>query len=120
MLGFIWRPEQCTATVEMHGDAEIDYAVIHHAGADVDRCSFVIRTNRSRTLGLPMERSSGCWRHSFYAKSGSSSASRCLYGRNSIKSAAELALEKWQQEERPTIVTYQYRPPATTRLTLNR
>ncbi len=36
---------------------------------------------------------------------------------NSIKSAAELALEKWQQEEeRPTIVTYQYRPPATTPL----
>jgi len=33
---------------------------------------------------------------------------------NSIKGASERALTKWQQEERPVIVTYTYRPPATT------
>jgi CO/xanthine dehydrogenase Mo-binding subunit len=35
---------------------------------------------------------------------------------NSIRGAAELALKKWQAEERPAIGTYQYRPPATTPL----
>ena len=33
---------------------------------------------------------------------------------NSIRGAAELALEKWKNEERPAIATYQYIPPKTT------
>ena len=33
---------------------------------------------------------------------------------NSIRGAAEAALEKWKHEERPAIATYQYRPPKTT------
>jgi CO/xanthine dehydrogenase Mo-binding subunit len=32
---------------------------------------------------------------------------------NSIRGAAEAALEKWSQEERPAIAAYQYRPPKT-------
>jgi len=35
-------------------------------------------------------------------------------GLNSIKGAAVMALDKWHQEERPAIATYQYRPPKTT------
>jgi CO/xanthine dehydrogenase Mo-binding subunit len=33
---------------------------------------------------------------------------------NAIKGAAELALKKWQDEERPAVATYEYRPPKTT------
>ena len=47
--------------------------------------------------------------------SGSASASRMTFmAGNAIKGAAELALQKWQDEERPAIATYQYRPPKTT------
>jgi CO/xanthine dehydrogenase Mo-binding subunit len=33
---------------------------------------------------------------------------------NSIRGAAELALKKWRDEERPAIATYRYEPPKTT------
>ena len=33
---------------------------------------------------------------------------------NAIKGAAETALEKWRNEERPARATFQYRPPKTT------
>ncbi|GAB4482542.1 MAG: molybdopterin-dependent oxidoreductase [Anaerolineales bacterium] len=47
--------------------------------------------------------------------SGSASASRMTFmAGNAIKGACEAALEKWRAEERPVIVKYKYRPPATT------
>jgi CO/xanthine dehydrogenase Mo-binding subunit len=49
--------------------------------------------------------------------SGSVSASRLTFmAGNSIRGACELAMEKWRNEERPAIATYQYRPPPTTPL----
>ena len=49
--------------------------------------------------------------------SGSASASRMTFmAGNSIRGAADLALEKWKNEERPVKATYQYRPPKTTPL----
>jgi CO/xanthine dehydrogenase Mo-binding subunit len=47
--------------------------------------------------------------------SGSASASRMTFmAGNAILGAAEIALKKWRDEERPAIGTYQYRPPKTT------
>jgi CO/xanthine dehydrogenase Mo-binding subunit len=47
--------------------------------------------------------------------SGSASASRLTFmAGNSILGAAEVALKKWRNEERPAIGAYQYRPPKTT------
>jgi CO/xanthine dehydrogenase Mo-binding subunit len=47
--------------------------------------------------------------------SGSSSASRMTFmAGNSIRGAAAAALEAWQNEERPAIATFTYRPPRTT------
>ncbi len=67
-------------------------------------------------LGIPLEKvhliasDTG-----FTPPSGSTSASRMTFmGLNSIKGAAVMALDKWHQEERPAIATYQYRPPKTT------
>ena len=47
--------------------------------------------------------------------SGSASASRMTFmAGNAIRGAAEQALQKWAQEERPAIAEYRYQPPATT------
>jgi CO/xanthine dehydrogenase Mo-binding subunit len=47
--------------------------------------------------------------------SGSSSASRMTFmAGNAIKGAAEAALQKWEDEERPAISEYKYEPPRTT------
>jgi CO/xanthine dehydrogenase Mo-binding subunit len=49
--------------------------------------------------------------------SGSASASRLTFmSGNSIRGAAQQALEKWVSEERPAVGTYRYRPPETTML----
>jgi CO/xanthine dehydrogenase Mo-binding subunit len=49
--------------------------------------------------------------------SGSASASRLTYmSGNAIRGAVVLALQKWQDEERPAIASFTYRPPATTAL----
>src|SRR5512142_2250197 len=47
--------------------------------------------------------------------SGSVSASRMTFmAGNAIRGAAQLALQAWQNEERPAVGTFQYRPPKTT------
>ncbi len=119
-VGFSFgAPEQCTATVELHGKDEIEYAVVHHAGADVGQGAHSYFAQiAAETLRLPLEKI-----HLVVAdtavtqNSGSSSASRMSFmAGNSIKGASELALEGWEKGERPVFVTYQYRPPATTPL----
>jgi CO/xanthine dehydrogenase Mo-binding subunit len=46
--------------------------------------------------------------------SGSASASRMTFmAGNAIRGAAELALEKWRNEDRPAIAEYKYVPPKT-------
>jgi CO/xanthine dehydrogenase Mo-binding subunit len=117
-VGFSFgAPEQCMATVELRGNAEIEKAILYHAGAEVGQGAHTAFVQfAAETLGLPMEKvelvasdtaTSG--------NSGSVSASRMTFmAGNAIKGACELALEKWQNEERPATATYQYRPPRTT------
>jgi CO/xanthine dehydrogenase Mo-binding subunit len=117
-VGFSFgAPEQCMATVELRGAAEIEKAILYHAGAEVGQGSHTAFAQfAAETLGLPLEKvelvasdtaTSG--------NSGSVSASRMTFmAGNAIKGACELALEKWQHEERPATATYQYRPPRTT------
>lgn len=117
-IGFSFGfPERCHATIELHGKAEIEKAVLYHAGADVGQGAHTVFIQMAaEALGIPMSRvelvasdtaNSG--------DSGSTSASRLTFmAGNSIRGAAELALKKWEEEERPAIATYNYRPPATT------
>lgn len=119
-VGFSFgAPEQCMATVELHGNGSIEKAILYHAGAEVGQGSHTAFVQfAAETLGLPMEKvqlvasdtaTSG--------NSGSVSASRMTFmAGNAIKGACEQALEKWKNEERPAIATYQYRPPRTTPL----
>ena len=117
-IGFSFgAPEQCTATIELRGNTEIEEAIVYHSGADVGQGAHTVFTQAAASqLGIPLEKvhliasDTG-----FTPPSGSTSASRMTFmGLNSIKGAAVMALDKWHQEERPAIATYQYRPPKTT------
>jgi CO/xanthine dehydrogenase Mo-binding subunit len=109
-------PERCEATIELRGKAEIDQAILYHAGADVGQGAHtVFRQMAAEALGLPIEMvrlvpsdtgSSG--------DSGSSSASRMTFmAGNAIRGAAEQALAAWVDEDRPAIGHFRYVPPAT-------
>ena len=117
-VGFSFgAPEQCTARVELHGGAEIEQAIVYHAGADVGQGAHTVFAQvAAEALSLPVEKVRLVLSDTATTgNSGSASASRMTFmAGNSIKGAAEQALEKWQAEERPAIATYQYRPPSTT------
>lgn len=117
-VGFSFgAPEQCTARIDLIGDAEIDEAVVYHSAADVGQGTHsALRQVAAETLQIPLEKVRMITSDtSVTPPSGSVSASRMTFmGGNSVKGAAQAALEKWQSEERPISVTFQYRPPRTT------
>lgn len=119
-VGFSFgAPEQCVATIELHGKAEIEKAVLYHAGAEVGQGSHTAFVQfAAETLNLPLEKVELVASDTAVTgNSGSVSASRMTFmAGNAIKGACEMALEKWQREERPAVATYQYRPPRTTPL----
>jgi CO/xanthine dehydrogenase Mo-binding subunit len=119
-VGFSFgAPEQCMATVELHGGAEIEEVVVHHAAAEVGQgVHSVIRQAAAQAAGVPLEKVKLISSDTAYTdNSGSVSASRMTFmSGNSVKGAVEEALVKWKAEERPAVATFQYRPPRTTPL----
>ncbi|OGO12571.1 MAG: aldehyde oxidase [Chloroflexi bacterium RBG_16_47_49] len=117
-VGFSFgAPEQSTATVEIHGDNEIEQVVVHHAGADVGQGAHTMMIQMAaETLSVPIEKIRLIVSDTAFTQdSGSASASRMTFmAGNSIKGACLQALEMWMAEERPAISTYQYKPPRTT------
>jgi CO/xanthine dehydrogenase Mo-binding subunit len=117
-VGFSFgAPENCTATVELHGATSIERAVLHHAGAEVGQGTHsVMRQFAAETLGIPLDSVQLVVSDTAVTEnSGSVSASRMTFmAGNAIKGACEEALLKWQREERPAGATYTYRPPKTT------
>jgi len=110
-------PEQCTATIELRGKTEIEEAIVYHAGADCGQGAHTVFAQMAaEALELPVEKIRLVVSDTARTgNSGSASASRLtLMAGNSILGAAELALKKWRDEERPAIGTYQFRPPKTT------
>lgn len=116
-IGFSFGfPERCEATVELYGGAEIERAILYHAGAEVGQGSHtVFRQMAAEALGIDLERvelvasdtaTSG--------DSGSVSASRMTWMAGSaIRLAAAEALQKWQDEDRPAKAHVRFTPPAT-------
>jgi CO/xanthine dehydrogenase Mo-binding subunit len=109
--------ENCTATVELIGDAEIDRAVIRHGAAEVGQGTHTAIVQMvAEALNLPISKVE--WDFSDTSTSydaGSVSASRMTFmAGNSIRGAVEKALEKWQNEERPAVATFTYMAPKTT------
>ena len=117
-VGFSFgAPEQCTATIELRGKVEIEEAVLFHAGADVGQGSHTAMAQMAaEALGVPLEIVRMVASDTATSENaGSASASRMTFmSGNAIRGAAEQALLKWRQEERPARATYQYVPPATT------
>jgi CO/xanthine dehydrogenase Mo-binding subunit len=110
-------PEQCWATVELKGGAEIEEVILYHAGAEVGQGAHTAFTQMvADAVGVPVDKvhlevsdtaSSG--------NSGSVSASRMTFmAGNAIRGATDIAFRKWQDEDRPAVGTFQYVPPPTT------
>jgi len=108
--------ENCWAIIELHGDTQIEKVILRHAGAEVGQGAHTVFTQMAaHALDVPFEivelQPSDT---SITKNSGSVSASRMTFmAGNAIKGAAERALEKWKNEERPAIVEYQYFSPET-------
>ncbi len=117
-VGFSFgAPEQCTASVALYGGGTIEKAVVYHAGADCGQGAHTAFAQMAaEALNLPLEKVEMVVSDTaLTGNSGSASASRLTFmAGNSIRGAAQAALEKWQAEERPAVAVYQYRPPRTT------
>ncbi len=117
-IGFSFGfPEECWATVELYGKSEIERVVLRHAGAEVGQGAHTVFAQMAaEALNVPAERveldmsdTATSW------NSGSASASRMTFmAGNAIRGAAQEAMARWVNEDRPATATYQYRPPATT------
>ncbi|MFW5713320.1 MAG: xanthine dehydrogenase family protein molybdopterin-binding subunit [Brevefilum sp.] len=119
-VGFSYgAPESSHAAVELHGRDEIEKAIVYHAGADVGQGAHsAFKQFAAEALDLPLEKIEMVVSDtSLTGDSGSSSASRMTFmAGNSIKGAAERALEKWRNEDRPAKAEYTFRPPPTTHM----
>ena len=120
-VGFSFgAPEQCTAKVELHGTTAIEKVVVYHSAAEVGQGAHtVIAQMAAEAAGVPLSKVQMITSDTAVTEnSGSASASRMTFmAGNSVKGAVGAALKKWQnEEERPAIATYVYRPPQTTPL----
>lgn len=109
--------EHCWAKVELHGNAEIERAIVHHAGAEVGQGTHTVMLQMAaETLGLSAQKITLITSDSAtQGNPGSASASRMTFmAGNAIKGAAEAALQKWRAEERPAIAEFKYLAPKTT------
>jgi CO/xanthine dehydrogenase Mo-binding subunit len=117
-VGFSFgAPEECWATVELHGAGEIERVVVHHAGADVGQGAHTAMAQMAaEAAGVPVERVQMVVSDTAVTgNSGSASASRMTFmSGNAIRGAVAEAVQKWQEEERPAIAQYRYVPPRTT------
>ncbi|NWG17025.1 MAG: xanthine dehydrogenase family protein [Chloroflexi bacterium] len=110
-------PEQSWATIELHGDAEIEEVVVRHAGAEVGQGAHTVMAQMAaEATGVSLSKVRLISHDTAETlTSGSASASRMTFmAGNAIRGAAALALERWKNEERPAVATHQYRPPKTT------
>lgn len=116
-IGFSFGfPERCWATIELHGSTEIERVVVHHAGSDVGQGAHtVFKQMAAEAVGVAVEKVEMVLADTAHtADSGSASASRMTFmAGNAIRGAAERALEKWRNEDRPAIAEYKYVPPKT-------
>lgn len=109
--------ENCWAALELHGEAEIERVILKHAGAEVGQgahSAFIQMAAHGLNVSpniIELVASDTATS----GNSGSVSASRMTFmAGNAIKGAAELALEKWKNEQRPAVAEFTYLAPKTT------
>lgn len=117
-VGFSFgAPENCSATIEIEGAGEIERVKLYHSGADVGQGAHTVFTQMAAdAVGVPLEKVQLIASDTLTSlNSGSVSASRMTFmAGNAIRGAAERALEKWNNEERPSRAEFKYLPPRTT------
>jgi CO/xanthine dehydrogenase Mo-binding subunit len=117
-IGFSFgAPERAWATIELHGKAEIQRVVLHQAGSDVGQGAHtVFKQMAAEAVGVPIDKVELILADTATTSdSGSASASRMTFmSGNAIRGAAQLALAKWKNEDRPAVGEFKYVPPATT------
>ncbi len=119
-IGFSYGyKENSWARVELQGEVEIEKAILFIAGADVGQGHHTAMAQiAAETLGIPLEKVT--LRVSDTAvtqSSGSASASRLTFmAGNAVVGAAQRALEKWQNEDRPAEAEFTWYAPPTTPL----
>jgi CO/xanthine dehydrogenase Mo-binding subunit len=100
-VGFSFgAPEQCMATVELHGDTEIEKVILHHAGAEVGQGAHTVFVQMvAEAAGVAVDKVILVASDTAHTEnSGSVSASRMTFmAGNSIKGATERALENHRQ-----------------------
>ncbi len=91
--------------------------ILHHASAEVGQGTHTVMTQMAaEAVGVPFEKVKLVASDTAVTgSSGSVSASRMTFmSGNAIRGAAELALKKWQAEERPAVAEFKYLAPRTT------
>ena len=109
-------PEQCWATIELHGGAAIEEVVLRHAGAEVGQGAHTAMVQMAaEAVGVSLDKVRIDPSDTATSEnSGSASASRMTFmAGNAIRGAVAAAMLKWQDEDRPAIASYQYLPPPT-------
>ena len=109
--------ENCWAKIELHGKADVDKVVLHHAAAEVGQGTHTVMVQMAaEAVGVPVERVQLISSDSAtMGNSGSVSASRMTFmAGNAIRGAAEAALKRWEAEERPAVGEFKYLAPQTT------
>ncbi|MBE2239963.1 MAG: xanthine dehydrogenase family protein [Caldilineaceae bacterium] len=113
-LGF---PEHCSAWVELHGQEQIERAVVGCVGAEVGQGAHTLfQLVAAEVLHLdPARVEVRADSTEVTGSSGSTSASRMSFmAGNAIQGAAERALREWQNEERPARAEFIFHPRPTT------
>jgi CO/xanthine dehydrogenase Mo-binding subunit len=109
--------ENSWAKVELHGDGSIERVILHHAGAEVGQGTHTVMAQMAaEVLGVSPDMVKVAASDSAtQGNAGSASASRMTFmAGNAIKGAAEAALKKWNNEERPAVAEFTYLAPMTT------
>jgi CO/xanthine dehydrogenase Mo-binding subunit len=109
--------ENSWAKVMLEGKAEIERVKLFIAGADVGQGHHTAMVQiAAEALDLPADRIELVVSDTAVTESsGSASASRLTFmAGNAIQGAAEQALARWQDEERPAVAEYTYLAPQTT------
>jgi CO/xanthine dehydrogenase Mo-binding subunit len=109
--------ENSWAAVELHGQDDIEEAQVRIAGADVGQGHHTAMAQiAAEVLKVDFEKIKLQVSDTAVTQnSGSASASRLtLLAGNAVKEAAEFALRKWRQEERPAVGEATWLAPRTT------
>lgn len=114
--GFGWGfPEGSEARVVLHGGTEIERAEVHTAAVEVGQgVHSVLVQIAAEVLNIPLDRVEIVTSDTAdIGDSGPASASRLtIFAGNAVKQAAEQALRKWREEERPAVGGGRWDAPA--------